>query len=272
MIDQTHQNMVETDILASTPLLFGQMFSAPTNPTALTGGIAFTAGGSSGGGNYNPYVIGGVFPVTGTSISTGGLLDVNTSSSSQTATAITSGTYNNSLASGNVPGRFTLSLTTSRGTVEFAAYTTTVNTALLVQIDTNTDGSTGTAYQQSSPPATLGGSFATNLQGVGATKNNGSFEQDLSGQLALSSTSTAATGGTLDLNSQSSGPLTLTVNTSTTVINTPVPANSNRGTAVIKTNNSASFGLTYYLVSPNTAIFIDTDANRVGAGVLLKQF
>jgi hypothetical protein len=273
MIDQTHQNMVETDILATTPLLFGQMFSAPTNPTALTGGIAFTAGGSSGGSNYNPYVIGGVFPVNGTSIGSGGLLDVNTSSSTQVGTAISGGNYNNSLASGSVPGRYTLSLTTAKGTVEFAAYTTTMNTALLVQIDTNTDGSTGTAYQQSSPPATLGGgSFAVNLQGVGATKNNGSFEQDLSGQLGLSSTSTAPTGGTLDLNSQSSGPVRLAVNTTTTVINTPVPPTSNRGTAIIKTNNNASFALTYYLVSPTTSIFIDTDSNRVGAGVFLKQF
>jgi hypothetical protein len=276
MIDQTHQNMVETDILTTTPLLFGQMFSAPTNPTPLATGIAFTAGGSSGGNNFNPYVIGGVFPLSGTgTIGTGGLLDINTSSGSQVATAISSGSYNSSTGAGIVPSRFTLTLQTAKSTtpIQFAAYTTTINTALLVEIDTHTDGSTGTAYQQSSPPTALNGSFATNLQGVGATKNNGSFEQDLSGQIVLAAANTAPSNGNLDFNSQATGPLTLSVNAGASTINAPVPPTSNRGTAVIKTvGNVATFNLTYYLVSPTMGLFIDTDSNRVGAGVFLKQF
>ena len=274
MIDQTHQNMVEIDTLTTTPLLFGQMFSAPTNATPLATGIAFTAGGSSGGNSFNPYVIGGVFPLTASTVGAG-LLDINTSSGSQVATAISSGSYNNSPATaGSVPGRFTLTLQTAKSNtpIEFAAYTTTINTALLVEIDTHTDGSTGTAYQQSSP-AVLNGSFATNLQGVGATKSNGSSEQDLSGQIVLSATSTTPSGGNLDFNSQLTGPGTLSINAAGSTINAPSPLTSNRGTAVIKTvKNIATFNLTYYLVSPTIAIFIDTDSNRVGAGVFLKQF
>jgi hypothetical protein len=272
MIDQTHQNMVETDISSTTPLLFGQMFSAPSTPTALTNGVAFTAGGSSGGSNFNPYVIGGVFPVTGMTVGSTGVLDINTSSGSQVATAITSGTYSATTGTGIVPSRFTLTLQTPRSStpVQFAAYTTTIGTALLVEIDTHTDGSTGTAYQQSSPPSALNGSFATNLQGVGATKNNGAFEQDLSGQVVLSATNTAPSNGNLDFNSQSTGPLTLSVNAAGSTINAPA---NNRGTAVIKTvGNVGTFNLTYYLVSPTTGLFIDTDSNRVGAGVFLKQF
>src|SRR5271156_5113993 len=256
MIDQTHANIIELDSGPTAPLLNGQIFSAPTNATALTNGVAFTAGGS-GGGNFNPYVIGGVFSVTATTpnngtISNGGVLDVNTSGRSQTASTITNGTYSNSTAAGNVPGRFTLSLTTSRGTVQFAAYTTTSNTALLVEIDTNTDGATGTAYQQGSPPATLGGSFAANLTGVGASKQFGPVEQDFSGNLSLAATSTTPLGGTLDYNSVSTGPLTLSVNTSGSIVNAPA---NGRGTASIKVGgNTTTFNLTYYLVNATTTI------------------
>jgi hypothetical protein len=280
MIDPTHVNIVETDTGTTTPILFGQIFSAPTNATPLMGGVAFTAGGSSGGSNFNPYVIGGVFPLTGTTVGSGGVLDINTSSGSQVATAISSGSYTNSLTTGNVPGRFTLTLTTAKSgstPVQFAAYTTTVNTALLVEIDTHTDGSTGTAYQQSSP-APLVGSFATNLQGVGASKQAGPVEQDVSGQVVLGTNSgtPVVVSGNLDLNSLTTGAVTLSVvpscSTGSGCSTFTTPAN-NRGTAVIKTaKNIATFNLTYYLVSPTTAVYIDTDSNRVAAGIFLDQF
>jgi hypothetical protein len=275
MIDQTHVNIVEIDSSVTSPLLYGQIFSAPINATPLTGGVAFTAGGSAGGSNYNPYVIGGVFPLTNTTIGTGGVLDINTSGKSQVATAITSGTYTNTTGAGFVPGRYTLSMTTSKGMLEFAAYTTTINTALLVQIDTNTDGSTGTAYQQSSPAA-LVGSFATNLTGVGASKTLGSFEQDASGQVVLgTNTGTPViTSGTLDLNSGASGPVTLSIVPSCTGggnCSTFLAPSNNRGTAVLRTANGP-FSITYYLVSPTTALYIDTDSNRVAVGIFLDQF
>jgi hypothetical protein len=280
MVDQTHANIVETDTAATTPLLFGQIFSAPNNATPLTGGVAFTAGGSSDGSSYNPYVIGGVFPLNGTTVGTGGVIDINTSNASQVATAITSGNYTNQPnTAGNVPGRFTLSLTTAKSStpVEFAAYTTTVNTALLVEIDSHTDGATGTAYQQSSPVPLIG-SFATNLQGVGASKQAGPIEQDVSGQVVLGTNSgtPAVIGGNLDLNSAlSAGTLSIVPSctpTSGSCSSFSTAAN-NRGTAVIKTaKNIATFNLTYYLVSPTTALFIDTDSNRVAAGIFLNQF
>ena len=268
MIDQTHVNLVEIDNPSTSPLLSGQIYSAPAKATALASGVAFTVGGSAGR-NFNPYVAGGVFSVTGTSVGSGGLLDINNNGSNQSAIGINGGTYTNSVASGNVPGRYTLSLTAAKGSSpEFAAYTTTIGTALLVEIDTNTDGTTGTAYQQSSPAA-LTGSFATNLTGVKFSQGF-SIEQDVSGQVVLSSTVTTPSSGTLDLNSFANGPQTLVVNPANSIINAPV---SNRGTAVIKTAaNNGSFSLTYYLVSPTTAIFIDTDASRVAAGVFLDQF
>ncbi len=278
MIDQTHANMVETDTSSTTPLLFGQIFSAPNSATPLMGGVAFTAGGSSGGNSYNPYAIGGVFPLSGTTIGTGGVLDINTSSGSQVATAISSGSYTNSTATGNVPGRFTLNLTTAKSStpVLFAAYTTTVNTALLVEIDTHTDGSTGTAYQQSSP-VPLVGSFATSLQGVGASKQAGPIEQDVSGQLVLATNSgtPAVISGNLDLNSlTAAGTLSVVPScTGSGSCSTFATPSNNRGTAVIKTvKNIATFSLTYYLVSPTTGVYIDTDSNRVASGIFLDQF
>jgi hypothetical protein len=270
MIDQTHVNIVEIDNPSTSPLLSGQIFSAPSNATALTGGVAFTVGGSAGGSSFNPYAAGGVFNVTGTTVGSGGLLDINNNGGVQSAIAISGGTYTNSTSSGNVPGRYTLSLTTSKGSTspEFAAYTTTIGTALLVEIDTNTDGTTGTAFQQSSPAA-LTGSFATGLTGVKFSQNF-SIEQDVSGQIVLSATSTAPSSGTLDLNSFANGPQTLLVNSANSTINAPT---NNRGTAVIKTAaNNGTFNIAYYLVSPTTAIFIDTDGSRVAAGEFLNQF
>src|SRR5580704_6827745 len=275
MIDQTHAVMVETDSALTTPLLFGQIYSAPSNATALASGIAFTAGGASGGSNFNPYVIGGVFGLTTNATNstiTSGLLDINTSGGSQVATAITGGTYSNSPATaGNVPGRYTLNITNSKGNIQFAAYTTTINTALLVQIDTNTDGSTGTAYQQSSPPTNLTGAFATNLTGVASNKQKTfSFEQDATGEVVLATNSGAPVinSGTLDLNSGASGPVTLPINPAKSTFGTPA---MNRGTAVLSTG-SGPFSITYYLVSPTTALFIDTDSTRVANGIFLDQF
>jgi hypothetical protein len=269
MVDRTHANIVELDFGPTAPLLFGQIFSAPINATPLTGGVTFTSGGSSGGGNFDPYVVGGLFTINNASVSSGGVLDINTSSGSQVATPITGGNYTGSTASGNVPGRFTLNLTTGKGSLEFAAYTTTIGTALIIQIDTNTDGSTGTAFQQSSP-ALVVGSFATNLTGVGASKTLGAFEQDASGQVVLTANGNTpiVNSGTLDLNSGASGPVMLAINPSKSTFNAPT---NNRGTAVLSTANGP-FSITYYLVSPTTVLYIDTDKNRVASGIFLDQF
>lgn len=114
MIDQTHVNLVEIDNPSTSPLLSGQIYSAPAKATALASGVAFTVGGSAGR-NFNPYVAGGVFSVTGTSVGSGGLLDINNNGSNQSAIGIDGGTYTNSVVSGNVPGRYTLSLTAAKG-------------------------------------------------------------------------------------------------------------------------------------------------------------
>jgi hypothetical protein len=272
MIDQTHLKLVEIDP-AQPFVLNGEAFSSPLATTPLNGGIALTFGGAA---NNAPYAGGAVFSISGASISSGGTLDINNSggNGAQNNSTITSGNYANVLTSGNVPSRFTLSLTTSKGTTLFAAYTfvTAANTgAELVEIDTtnNVDGASGTAYQRGGV-STVQGSFALNLSGVGSSKSQSAFEQDIAGQLGLVNNSTTLTG-TLDINN--GGPFPgLPVN-STSILN--AVASNGRGTAQVNTSSggvTAKFSLVYYQVDSNTELLLDIDNSRVANGMLIRQF
>jgi hypothetical protein len=272
MIDQTHLKLIEIDP-AQPFILFGEAFSSPTVTTPLNGGVAATWGGAA---NNAPYAGGAVFTINAATISSGGALDINNSggSGTQINSAITSGSYANVLTEGNVPARFTLSLTTGKGTALFAAYTfvTAAGTgAELVEIDTNNgvDGASGTAFQRGSV-STVQGSFALNLSGVGTSRSQGSFEQDIAGQLGLVNNSMALTG-TLDINN--GGPILGVPVNSTSILNA-VAANG-RGTAQVNASGggvSAKFNLVYYQIDSNTELLLDADTNRVASGMLLRQF
>jgi hypothetical protein len=271
MIDQTHLKLVEIDP-AQPYILYGEAFSSPTATTPLNGGVAATWGGSA---NNAPYAGGAVFAINAATISSGGALDINNSGGSgqQIGSAITSGSYANVLTEGNVPARYTLSLTTSKGTALFAAYTfvTAAGTgAELVEIDTNNgiDGASGTAYQRGSV-STVQGSFALNLTGIGITKSL-VFEQDITGQLGLVNNSTTLTG-TLDINN--AGPIPGVAVSSSSILN--APASNGRGTAQVNVAGSgvsAKFNLVYYQIDSNTELLLDADTNRVANGMLLRQF
>jgi hypothetical protein len=275
MIDQTRLKLVEIDP-AQPYILFGEANGSPTNSTAaLNGGIALTFGGAA---NNAPYAGGAVFTINAASISSGGALDINNSggAGTQINSTITSGSYANVLTEGNVPARFTLSLTTSKGTVQFAAYTfvTPQNTgAELVEIDTlsnnGVQGASGTAYERGSV-STVQGSFALNLSGVGSAKNQAAFEQDIAGQLGLVNNSMALTG-TLDINN--GGPIPGVPVNSSSILN--APAANGRGTATVNASGSgvtANFNLVYYQIDSNTELLLDADTNRVASGMLLRQF
>ncbi|HEY4949127.1 MAG TPA: hypothetical protein VIH88_02220 [Candidatus Acidoferrales bacterium] len=273
MIDQTHLKLVEIDP-TQLFVLSGEAFSSPVNTTPLNGGVALTFGGAA---NNAPYAGGAVFAINGATISSGGALDINNSggNGTQINSSITSGSYANVLTEGNVPARFTLSLTTSKGTALFAAYTfvTAAGTtgAELVEIDTNNnvDGASGTAFQRGGV-STVQGSFALNLSGVGSSKSQGSFEQDIAGQLGLVNNSMSLTG-TLDVNN--GGPFPgLPVNSSS-ILN--AVASNGRGTAQVNASGdgvTAKFNLVYYQVDSNTELLLDVDNNRVANGILIRQF
>ncbi len=271
MIDQTHLKLVEIDP-GQTYVLYGEAYSSPLATTPLNGGVVMTWGGAA---NNAPYAGGAVLAINGATIGNGGALDINNSGggSAQNNATITTGNYANVTSAGNVPARYTLSLTTSKGTVLFAAYTfvTAANTgAELIEIDTNNnvDGASGIAYQRGGV-STVQGSFALNLSGIGITKSL-VFEQDITGQLGLVNNSTTLTG-TLDVNN--GGPMSGLAVNSTSILNT-VAANG-RGTAQINASGggvNAKFNLVYYQVDSNTELLLDVDTNRVAAGTLIRQF
>src|SRR5271155_1610816 len=274
VIDQTHLKLVEIDP-SQTYVLFGEAYSTPTATTLLNGGVALTFGGAA---NNAPYAGGAVFAINGATVNSGGALDINNSGGvgQQINSNITSGSYANVLAAGNVPARFTLSLSTSKGTIEFAAYTFVTPAATgaeLVEIDTtnnnNVDGATGTAYERGGV-STVQGSFALNLSGIGSSRNQVAFEQDIAGQLGLVNNSTTLTG-TLDINN--GGPIPgLPVN-STSILNAATA--NGRGTAQVNVSSSgvsAKFNLVYYQIDSNTALLLDADLNRVANGILVRQF
>ena len=274
MIDQTHLKLVEIDT-SQTYVLFGEAYSTPTATTPLNGGVALTFGGAA---NNAPYAGGAVFAINGATVNSGGALDINNSGGvgQQINSNITSGSYANVLAAGNVPARFTLSLSTSKGTIEFAAYTFVTPAATgaeLVEIDTtnnnNVDGATGTAYERGGV-STVQGSFALNLSGIGSSRNQVAFEQDIAGQLGLVNNSTTLTG-TLDINN--GGPIPgLPVN-STSILNAATA--NGRGTAQVNVSSSgvsAKFNLVYYQIDSNTALLLDADTDRVANGILVRQF
>jgi len=273
LIDATHLKMVEID--PSQPyILYGEAYGSPIATTPLTGGVALTFGGAANGA---PYAGGAVFTLNGGTVGGSGALDINNSggAGAQNNATITGGTYANVTSSGNVPARYTLSLTTSKGTSLFAAYTfvtpSTGTGAELVEIDTNNnvDGATGTAYQRGGV-STVQGSFALNLSGVGSSKSSSAFEQDTTGQVGLVTNSTAVTG-TLDLNN--GGPfLGLPLN-STSIVN--AVASNGRGTMQLNSNSNgvtAKFNLVYYQVDSNTQLLVDVDTNRVANGILIRQY
>jgi hypothetical protein len=272
MIDQTHIKLVEIDP-AQPYVLFGEAYGGPLATTPLNGGVAFTFGGAA---NNAPYAGGAVFTINAATVTSGGALDINNSggAGTQIDSAITGGGYSNVLTEGNVPARFTLSLTTSKGTVLFAAYTfvTPQNTgAELVEIDTQNgvDGASGTAYQRGGV-STVQGSFALNLSGVGSSKNQAAFEQDITGELGLVNNSTNLTG-ILDINN--GGPIPgVPVQSSSTLT---APTANGRGTAQVNASGSgvtAKFNLVYYQIDSNTELLLDADTNRVASGMLLRQF
>lgn len=271
MIDQTHLKIVEID--PTLPfVLQGEVFASPATTTPLTGGTVFTTGGSA---NNSPFAGGGTVLISAGSVSSG-VMDGNNGGSgfTQSGLAISSGTYTNSVGAGFVPARFQLSLTTTKATSLFSAYTFKTAAGLtgaeLVEIDTNNNvnGVTGTAYQQGAV-GPVQGSFALNLSGIANAKSSNAFEQDLTGQIGLATNSTTVTG-TLDVNNGGAFP-GLTV-TSTSTLNAVAP--NGRGTAQIiaKGNGSETFNLVYYLIDANTALLLDSDGSFVANGQMARQF
>lgn len=262
IVDSTHLKMVETDA-KTIAQLSGDLFSAPNtdglfSTSILKGNYAFTLGGSNVNGTGS-YAIAGVFATSGTGSISGGELDVSSGELGSTGTTIgaTSYTVDNSL------GRIAFTLVTGSTTRNFAGYPTSNGSVEIIELDTDILAS-GTGYLQTSVGIPQG-NFALNLTG---NANTSTFtEEDVVGQVAVPGGSLVPLG---NININGKGTVTTGApieNTSTIV----APDLNGRGTTVLETH-LASYSLVYYVVSNNAALTIESDGQRVGTGIVARQF
>jgi hypothetical protein len=271
-------HLVEIDGDAS---VAGDMYAAPAGSTALTAGTyVFTGGGQVSTGAY---AAGAAFISSGSGAITGGNFDANSAGTYNSGPAINSCS---SYTTNGTSGRIDLKLFTGSGACpatpnaavnEYAVYPTSLDSAVMLEIDQNAL-STGTAFQQCLPPAAAcstsvsleAGSFAIGLIGQGLFHNAASlYQPDASGQLTLSS-SAAVSSGTLDINSVSSTSPSDPIGSTTAIT---VPSANGRGTAtLVTTNPAATFKLVYYLIDDNTALVFDQDSRPIAIGNVGRQF
>lgn len=283
-VSSTHVHLIETD---GNAFMSGDAYAAPTAPaggynaTLLpAGNFAFTMGGATGG----PYAAGGVFISNGgggttTSGSiTGGVFDNNDSGNRFQSDATMQST---SYTVDQNTGRITSSTKTAAGTFTWVAYVTApVDSTqpdsvevLMLETDKNVTAS-GLAYLQSST-SQPSGSLGFNLTGVATGNPPG--EQDVVGQLAISTVSSASSSsgsasGTMDFNNFATGQIKQGLNVQTSKSTITSTDGNGRGTMKIVLADGSSFPLAYYVVNSGQVLFIETDSRRVALGTMLKQF
>ncbi len=260
VIDNTHLYIVETDTAA---YLAGEVDSGSTGSSFNVGELsasnyAFTAGGNSSAGSY---AAGGVFAADGNGNITSGTLDSNNAGTLAANTSFSSSTYTVDPTTGRVDLKL--------GSLEFAAYPTASNTVLLVELD-STAVSSGRAYLQSAASLTVPGNFGLTLRGQGVFYNNPAlYQSDVEGE-GLFSSSTIT--GMVDINNYGTSPISGD-SLGTTSSTIAAPASNGRGTATLAaTNPPGTYSLVYYVIDPNTAIFVGQDTTRVVTGIAVKQF
>jgi len=245
VIDSSHLKFVETDAL---PVLVGDVFAQQTS--IPPGQLVFTAAGLDSTGA--PMVTGGFMTSDGTSALTNGLQDVNDAGTVSPSQLAFSGSFTPASS-----GRSVFTLNTffngATGTFTFAAYSSTGGIQLL-EIDSS-GITTGAAFAQTSASFATPQGYGFNLSG----SNSGGFEEDDIAEF------TAANGnltGLIDVNDEGSfkGNQTITGNY--------VSDGTNTGRGQITT--TFVNGL-YYTVDGSNVLFLETDSNQVGLGVLGLQ-
>lgn len=262
VIDNTHLYLVETDRAA---YLAGEVYSGATGSSFDLGELTasnyvFTVGGNSSSGAY---AAGGVLASDGNGNVTGGTLDSNNAGTLTANTSISASTY----TVDPTTGRIDLNL----GSMEFAAYPTASNAALLVELD-STATSSGKAYLQAASPTSLAGHFGLTLRGQGVFYNNPAlYQSDVEGEALFNGATFTNGTAALDINNYGTSPiLSDPLGTSSSV---GAPGTNGRGTVTLApTNPPATYNLVFYVIDPNTAVFVGQDTTRVLTGVAIKQF
>ena len=263
-IDSTHLRVVETD---TSDYLAGDVYSgiaAPFNVGNLAkGNLAFTVGGTSAAGAY---ALGGVMTSDGAGNISGGVSDLNDAGTVTSATTLGACTYSSNAAN----SRIDLKIGASGGCgTEFAAYPTSAGSVLLLELDSAAVAS-GTAYAQSSVTAPTNQALAIGLGSQGIFYNS-SAQYGIDLDAAVNFRAIASTGaGNIDINNFNAVYPSDPVNTTTTI---GTASSLGRGTMTLSGKNpNVTFGLVYYVVSPNLSLLLGSDPTRTNIGQIGLQY
>jgi len=274
-------HLVEADGFGFTA---GDMYLASTTTGLAAANYVFTTGGNStilmnNVATPTSYVSGGVFTSDGTSMTTGGTLDINNG-----------GTYNGGASLGScsysvdgTTGRIDLGLVVSGSACpsqEFAAYPTALGSVALLELDTSAV-SAGLAFQQCGPqssgcatqdsPSLTATSVSLGLTGQGAfhTSNSALFQLDLDGQATLSGT------GNLDINTFSVQSPSDPLGTGTSI---GTSGTDGRVTGELApTNPTATYNIAFYLIDDHKGLVLGGTSSTAPAlpiaiGVISRQY
>jgi hypothetical protein len=267
----TEFHLVETDGVDS---MAGDMFSAPPSRALGSGNLgaanyAFTYGGNSANGAY---AAGGIVTSNGTGGASGGVLDINDAGTTALNTTISGCTS----SVDPTLRRIDMVCTAGSATPEFAVYQTSLDSAVMLELDPAAVA-TGTAYAQCSAssagcaaasPSLSVKSVALGLIGQGAFySNSAAYQQNVDGQ--ISQGAAGVTPGTIDI---ANYPQPFT-NDPISAVSLGTPSSLGRGTTAVKANNpSATYNLIYYLIDDKTALVFDQDKTYVLRGMFAQQY
>ena len=265
-VDSTHLKFIETD---NNFLLSGDAF-APGTTLPVSSNLVFTLAGLDT--SALPTALGGTLPLDANSNIAAGVEDFNDDGIVGQSTAVAGGF---SAISG---GRSVLTLSSFvngaanelPGTYTFAAYpfvSNGVNGIELLEIDsTVANGVTqGAAYVQTSTAVASGQGYGLNVSAINFPGGNfaAPFEED---DIAEFVTTSNSFSGLVDINDKGSlsNPQTFTGSYS-------APDSTGRGTATTTEHGNNFISYTFYVVDGSTQLFIETDSNQIGLGVIELQ-
>ena len=258
--------LVETDAGASSSVVgdLNRQAAGPFGSGSLHGSYAFTLGGATANGAL---ALGGVLAANGGGLFTSGTFDENDASIVTTGFSLISGPY--SMASN---GRATAALAINDDigrTLQIVLYPQANGGVATIDMDTSLVAA-GVAFAQSGAPfgqSNLDGGFALNWNGVLFTTTPSS-EEDISGQLTGTG---SALAGKVDISTLNS--LVGATNPDTGVSGSFTMGANGFGTLSVQESGGGSvFTHGVYMVDNNTALVLDTDAQRALVGVMKRQY
>jgi len=275
LVDNTHLYILETD---RNSFIAGNIFSGLAGPgfsnlNLAAANYSFTTGGMSPTGIY---AAGGIFLSDGNgNTPSGGSFDSNNNGTVTTNTTINACTYSINPITGRIDLLLNIgSCSVGPTTLEYAAYLTANNSALMLELDASAVA-TGMAFGQQVSPTLETGGFALNIVGQGLLNAApASIQQVIEGEVVL--TSTTVTKGTLDINNFGATFPNDPVNATGAATNPSsivTPATNGRGTAILGASDpGVTYNLVYYLIDDNTALFFDQDKTVIAIGEIARQY